>query len=133
MTLSTAPTTAPRPDDIIESLATIVSGVDSEIVFITCVDQDGYVSDSEAYASKDQPKTSLPLEHLFSFPRTLGMGTIMVTSRACEPLGTVGEDDLEFTRGLLEAASAEGVEVLDHVVVRDGDYRRLREITDLWD
>jgi len=61
------------------------------------------------------------------------MGTIMVTSRACEPLGTVGEDDLEFTRGLLEAASAEGVEVLDHVVVRDGDYRRLREITDLWD
>lgn len=132
MSISTTSNARSRPDDVIESLTTILSSLDAEIVFVTCIDGHGFVRDSEAYASHEQPKSALPLEHLFAFPRELELDTIMVTSRATESLDAVSEADLEFTRALIDAASAENIEVFDHVLVRDGNYRCMREITDLW-
>ncbi|MGH2751822.1 MAG: JAB domain-containing protein [Actinomycetota bacterium] len=130
--MASTTTVRPRPDDIIDSLTKILSSVEGEVVFLTCVDQHGYVGDSEAYASKDQPKSSLPLEHLFSFPHEQGIDTVMVTSRASESLESIAESDIEFTTALLDAAETEGIEVLDHVLVKDGEHRSLRALTDLW-
>lgn len=132
--MTPAPTTAGAlPDKILESLTTIVSSADGEIVFVTCIDEHGYVGDSEAYASEDQPKSALPLELLFSFPKELGVDTVLVTSRGIDSLDFIAEGDLEFTRNLIATADEEGIEVLDHVIVRDGRPIKLREETDLWD
>jgi len=122
----------PRPEQIIESLTTIVSKSEGEVVFVTCVDEDGYVGDSEAYASMDKPKSSLPMELLFSWPQEQGIDTVMVTSRAAGPLETLADSDIAFTRALIEEAEARGIEVLDHVLVRDGEHREMRAATDLW-
>jgi DNA repair protein RadC len=121
-----------RPDDIIGSLTTILSTVEGEMVFVTCVDEDGFVGDSEAYASKDQPKSSLPFEHLFNFPQAQGADAIVVTSRAAGSLEAIAESDLEFTRALIDAADSREIEVLDHVLVHDGEHLGLRAVTDLW-
>ncbi|MGH2698023.1 MAG: JAB domain-containing protein [Actinomycetota bacterium] len=132
MTSTSASTDRRRPEEIIQSLTTIISSAGGEIVFVTCVDADGFVGDSEAYASEDQPKSSLPLELLFSFPQEQGVDTVMVASRASESLEVISESDLQFTRELIAAGGSEGIEVLDHVLVMNGEYRRLRPMTDLW-
>ena len=132
MAPSSTSTDRRRPKEILESLTTILSTLDGEIVFVTCVDEDGFVGDSEAYASRDQPKGSLPFEHLFSFPQEQGVHSIMVTSRATDSLEAISESDIEFTRALIDAADAREIEVLDHVLVMDGECLGLRAITDLW-
>jgi len=122
----------PRPEQIIESLTTIVTKSEGELVFVTCVDEDGYVGDSEAYASPDHPKNSLPMEQLFSWPQEQGVDTVLVTSRAAEPLESFADSDMAFTRALIDEAKARGIEVLDHVLVHDGEHKGLRAATDLW-
>jgi len=123
----------PGPDDILDSLVTIVSSAETEIVFVTCVDEHGYAGESEAYASKDQPKSALPIEHVLQFPKEERSDTIMVTSRAAAPLDSIAPEDLDFTRDFIAMAADEGIEVLDHVLVRDGEHLRLRDHCDLWD
>ena len=123
----------PRPDDILDSLVTIVSTAESEIVFVTCVDEHGYAGDSEAYASIDRPKSALPLEHVLQFPREQRSNSIMVSSRAVAPLDSIAEEDLDFTRNLIAAAAGESIEVLDHVLIRDFEHLKLRDHSDLWD
>lgn len=131
--MSTTPTTIrPGPDEILGSLVTIVSSAEGEMVFVTCVDEHGFAGDSEAYASTDQPKSALPLELLMEFPKEQEIDTIMVTSRAVGPLDAVTAEDLDFTRDLIAVAADDGIEVLDHVLVRDGEHLRLRDHTDLW-
>ncbi|CAN5570360.1 hypothetical protein BH20ACT23_BH20ACT23_11720 [soil metagenome] len=125
-------TARPRPEEIIDSLTTIVSSSESELVMVTCVDQDGYVGDTEAYGSIDQPKSSLPLELVFAFPESRGVDTVVVTSRAAGPLESIADSDIAFTKSLIDAAGALGIEVLDHILVHDGEYRRTRESTELW-
>ena len=131
--MSSTPTTIrPGPDEILGSLVTIVSSAEGEMVFVTCVDEHGFAGDSEAYASTDQPKSALPLELLMEFPKEQEIDTIMVTSRAVGPLDAVTAEDLDFTRDLIAVAADDGIEVLDHVLVRDGEHLRLRDQTDLW-
>lgn len=131
--MSSTPTTIrPSPDEILGSLVTIVSSAEGEMVFVTCVDEHGYAGDSEAYTSIDQPKSALPLELLLQFPKEQEIDTIMVTSRAAAPLDSIAADDLDFTRDLIAAATGDGIEVLDHVLVRDGEHLKLRDHTDLW-
>lgn len=130
---ATPTSTRPRPDDILDSLITIVSTAESEIVFVTCVDEHGYAGDSEAYASIDRPKSALPLEHVLQLPREQRSNSIMVTSRATAPLDSIAEEDLDFTRKLIAAAAGESIEVLDHVLIRDFEHLKLRDHSDLWD
>ena len=128
----TSTSVGPRPEQIIESLTTIVTKSEGELVFVTCIDEDGYAGDSEAYASKDQPKDSLPMDLLFSWPEAQGVATVMVTSRAAGPLESLADSDIAFTRALIDEAEARGIEVLDHFLVRDGEHRGMRAATDLW-
>jgi len=130
-----APTSTPvhrRPEQIIDSLTTIVSKSEGEVVFVTCVDEDGHVGDSEAFASRNRPKNSLPMELLFSLPQEQGVDTLMVTSRAAGPLESFADSDLAFTRALIDEAKARGMEVLDHVLVGDGEHKGMRASTNLW-
>jgi hypothetical protein len=117
---------------LIDSLTKIVSTSEGEVVFVTCVDEDGYAGDSEAFASRDRPKDSLPMELLFLLPQEKGVDTLMVTSRAAAPLESFADSDLAFTRALIDEARARGMEVLDHVLVSDGDHKGMRAATDLW-
>ena len=130
-----APTSTPvhrRPEQLIDSLTKIVSKSDDEVVFVTCVDEDGNAGDSEAFASKDRPKDSLPIELLFLLPQEKGVDTLMVTSRAAAPLESFADSDLAFTKALIDEARARGMELLDHVLVCDGVHKGMRGSTDLW-
>jgi len=131
-----APTSTPvgaRPEDVVDRLTTLISKAREELVFVTCIDSDGYAGDSEVFASPDEPKSSLPVELLFVLPSLDGVNTVMVTSRAAGPLDSFADSDLAFTRELIEAADERGIELLDHVVVHDGASRGMREATVLWD
>jgi len=130
-----APTCTPvrsRPEEIIDRLTTLISKAKGELVFVTCIDPDGYAGDSEAFASPDEPKSSLPVELLFVLPEGDGVDTVMVTSQAAGPLESFADSDLAFTKELIEAADERGIELLDHVLVRDGASRGMREATELW-
>jgi hypothetical protein len=117
---------------MIDSITTIVSKSEGEVVFVTCVDEDGYAGDSEAFASKDRPKDSLPMELLFLLPQEQGVDTLMVTSRAAAPLESFADSDLAFTRTLIDEAKARGMEILDHVLVSGGEHKGMRASTNLW-
>jgi hypothetical protein len=117
---------------MIDSITTIVSKSEGEVVFVTCVDEDGYAGDSEAFASNDRPKDSLPMELLFLLPQEQGVDTLMVTSRAAAPLESFADSDLAFTRTLIDEAKARGMEILDHVLVSGGEHKGMRASTNLW-
>jgi hypothetical protein len=122
----------PRLEQVIDTLTTIVSESEGELVFVSCVEQDGDVGDAEAYASRDKPKASLPMDLLFSLPHAQGADTIMVVSRAAGPLESFVDSDLAFTSNLIDEATTRGIEVLDHILVRDGRHRGMRATTSLW-
>jgi DNA repair protein RadC len=122
----------PRREDIIESLASLVSSYKDEVVMLTCVDEEGNLGETEAYASNNQPKSSLPLEVVLTFPESRGVDTVMVTSRAAASFESIADSDIAFTRALIDAADARGIEVLDHILVHDGEHQGLRAITEIW-
>ena len=122
----------PRHEEIIESLVTLVSSYKDEVVLLTCVDQDGNMGETEAYASTNQPKSSLPWEVALTFPESRGVDTVMVTSRAAGSLESIADSDIAFTRALIDAADARGIEVLDHILVHEAEHQGLRAITDVW-
>lgn len=114
-------------EEFLDSLVTIASSSKDEIVLLTCVDQDGDLGETEAYASSRQPKCSLPWEVVLTFPESRGVDTVLVTSRAAGSLDSVADSDIQFTRDLIEAAGAHGIEVLDH---NPGPRRRLQTAAD---
>ena len=122
----------PRREEIIESLVTLVSSYKDEVVLLTCVDEEGNMGETEAYASSNQPKSSLPLEVVLTFPESRGVDTVMVTSRAASSFERIADSDIAFTRALIEAADARGIEVLDHILVHDGEHQGLRAVTKIW-
>jgi hypothetical protein len=129
---STSTPVRPRPEQIIGSLTAIVSKSEVELVFVTCIDDDGYVGDSEAYASTDKRKESLPVDLLLSWPQEHGIGTVIVTSRAAGPLESFADSDIAFTKVLIDEANARGIELLDHILVCDGQHKGMRATTNLW-
>lgn len=51
------------------------------------------------------------------------------------PSGSVepSQEDIDLTRQLLSGAQFLAIPLLDHIILGDGDYQSLREITTLWD
>jgi hypothetical protein len=117
-------------EEAIERLVPILRQVGGgTFVFCTCLDADGFVGDSECFASPDRPLCSLPVEHLFTLAAELECAAVLFSSRADEA------DEaaiLGFTERLIAEGRRRGVEIVDHVVVYGEGHRRLRETTDLW-
>lgn len=122
----------PRREDFIESLVTLVSGYKDEVVLLTCVDEEGNMGETEAYASSNQPKSSLPWDVVLNFPESRGVDTVMVTSRAAGTFESIADSDIAFTKALMDAADARGIDVLDHILVHDGEHLGLRAVTEIW-
>jgi DNA repair protein RadC len=121
-----------RPEDAIDNLVKIVGGVDAEIVFVTCIDKNGDVSESECFASSTQPKNAIPIDQLFYLPEQTGTTAIMVTSSSSGPIKELHDCDVEFTRRVVEAGRKRGISVWDHILVEGDQFRALRQCTDLW-
>ena len=121
-----------RPDEAVERLVPILGEIDGEVVFCTCIDDDGFVGDSECFASREQPKSTLPVEELFYLARTTGAPAMMFTSGSSGPIDQLQECDVLFTRRLLDAGRACGVRVHDHFLVGGGTYRKMSESMDVW-
>ena len=115
--------------DALERLVPIIAGIDEgTVLFCTCIDANGFIRDSECFASPTQPLATLPVDQLFTLARRIGAAGVLFTSRAEGPSG----DSESFTSTLIAAGRAAGVEVVDHVVVDGGERRSLRATTDLW-
>jgi len=46
---------------------------------------------------------------------------------------TPNNEDLLFTRRIIETSKIMGLEILDHIVYSDGDFHSMRQKDDLWD
>ncbi|HEU4488028.1 MAG TPA: JAB domain-containing protein [Actinomycetota bacterium] len=121
-----------KPEDAIESLVKIIGGVDAEIVFVTCIDDNGDVSDSECFASATEPKNSLPLDELFYLAEQMGAPAVMFTSTSSGPITELHECDVDFTRRLIEGGRERGIIVHDHILVEGDTFRIMSQCTDLW-
>lgn len=122
----------PRPEEIVDNLAFVVSQVPAEVVFFTYITPDGRVADSECLTSRSRSKAELPLDAVLGCALDEGATSVMVTSRAACPLGTIAESDQAFTEALLLEGAVQGVAIHDHVLVFEGAHRSLRKTTDLW-
>jgi len=121
-----------KPGDAIENLVKIVGGVDAEIVFVTCIDENGAVSESECFASNTQPKNAIPIDQLYYLPEQIGATAIMLTSNSSGPLKELHDCDVEFTRRVIEAGRERGIAVWDHILVEGDQFRAMSHCTDLW-
>jgi len=121
-----------KPEDAIDNLVKIVGGVDAEIVFVTCIDENGDVSESECFASDTQPKNAIPIDQLFYLPEQIGATAVMLTSNSSGPLEELHDCDVEFTRRVIEAGRKRGIAVWDHILVEGDQFRVMSHGTDLW-
>lgn len=120
------------PEDAIPHIVSILGGVEGSLLFVTCIDADGQVGESECFASANQSLARLPLEHVFHFPKQQGAAAVMFASRSNED-GRDPTDDIDLAQELILEGKLHGITVYDHVVVQSKDsYVRLREETDLW-
>lgn len=128
-----SPADRATPIDAIESLTQIVGSIDAEVVFATCIDADGYVGDSECFASNEQPKNLLPVDELFRLANKLDAPAIMITSRSSGPIDQIHACDRDFTERVLDAGQACGVAVFEHVLVEKDKFRLMTESApELW-
>lgn len=121
-----------RPREAVERLVPIFGAIDGEVLFCTCLDEDGFVGESECLASQNQPKSTLPMEELFYLGGRTGASTMMFTSRSSGPVESLHECDVMFTERLLASGRELGIRVHDHYLVGDGTFRAISESTDLW-
>jgi DNA repair protein RadC len=121
-----------KPEDAIDNLVKIVGGVDAEIVFVTCIDENGDVGESECFASNTQPKNAIPLHQLYHLPEQIGATAVMLTSTSSGPLKELHDCDVEFTRRVIRAGRRRGIAVWDHILVEGDQYRAMSRCTDLW-
>ncbi|MDQ3661962.1 MAG: hypothetical protein M3454_13075 [Actinomycetota bacterium] len=121
-----------RPEDAIDNLVKIVGSVDAEIVFVTCIDANGDVSESECFASNSQPKNAIPIDQLYHLPEQIASTAVMITSNSSGPLNELQDCDIEFTRRVIEAGRKRGIAVWDHILVEGERFRAMSRCTDLW-
>lgn len=121
-----------KPEDAIDNLVKIVGGVDAEIVFVTCIDENGDVGESECFASNTQPKNAIPINQLYYLPEQIGATAVMLTSNSSGPLEELHDCDVEFTRRVIDAGRKRGIAVWDHILVEGDQFRALSRCTDLW-
>ena len=122
-----------KPEDAIDNLVKIVGGVDADIVFVTCIDENGDVSESECFASNTQPKNAIPIDQLYYLPEQIGATAVMLTSNSSGSLKDVHDCDVEFTRRVIEAGRKRGIAVWDHILVEGDQFRAMSRCTDLWE
>ncbi len=121
------------PSDAIASLTKIVSAIESEIVFTTCIDSNGFVTESECFASDSQPKNLLPVDELFYLAHELDAPTVMITSRSSGSIAELHECDIDFTARLIDAGIDHGIGVFEHVLVEKNNFRLMTEAApELW-
>jgi DNA repair protein RadC len=121
-----------RLEDAIDNLVKIVGGVDAEIVFVTCIDENGDVSESECFASSTQPKNAIPLDQLYHLPEQIGATAVMLTSTSSGPLKELHDCDVEFTRRVIGAGRRRGIAVWDHILVEGDQFRAMSRYAALW-
>lgn len=125
--------TGVSPIEAIESLTKIVGAIDREVVFATCIDADGFVSESECFASDCQPKNLLPVEELFYLACSLDAPMVMITSRSSGPIAQLHDCDVDFTARVIDTGIDLGVDVFEHVLVEKDCFRLMTESApELW-
>jgi hypothetical protein len=70
-------------------------------------------------------------EVLFYLAREHDAKVMLFGSRAAGSIFEVGEEDMGLTERLLAAAARNNIEVIDHLLVKDGMFRFM-SCTDLW-
>lgn len=121
------------PIQAIESLTKVVGAIEAEVVFSTCIDAEGFVADSECFASDIQPKNLLPVEELFYLARAMDAPMVMITSRSSGPIAQLHECDVDFTERVLDAGMDFGIGVFEHVLVEKDSFRLMSESApELW-
>ena len=120
--------------DAIPSIAKIIGALEGEVVFATCIDDDGLVGDSECFASLTQPKNLLPVHEVFHLAREVGAGQIMISSRSSGPIEQLHECDVDFTGRVLDVGRRLGIRVCEHVLVdKDGVRLMTQSAPYLWE
>ncbi|MEA5509114.1 DNA repair protein RadC [Crocosphaera sp. UHCC 0190] len=68
------------------------------------------------------------------FRETLKQGAISIIVAHNHPSGNLdpSPEDIELTEQLLKVADSLNIPVLDHLILGEGNYQSLRDITDLW-
>lgn len=122
----------PRPEDAIDSLVPIVGRVEGEVIFATCIDEQGFVGESECFASLEQPKTTLPMDELFYLPQEMNAAAVMFTSKSSGPITELHDCDVQFTERLIQTGRKLRILVYEHVLVEDDKFRLMSQCTDLW-
>jgi hypothetical protein len=122
----------PGPEDAIPHLVSIVADVEGDVLFVTCIDTEGRVGESECFVSATQPLAQLPLEEVFHLPKQLGSPAVMLTSRS-NGNGEIAHADVDLAQNLILEGKSHGVRVYEHILVENKDsYYRLSQTTDLW-
>lgn len=122
------------PIEAIESLTKVVGAIEAEVVFVTCIGADGFVSESECFASDHQPKNLLPVDELFYLARRTDAPRVMITSRSSGPIAEVHDCDVDFTARVLDAGIDLGIGVFEHVLVERDTFRLMTEsVPQLWE
>lgn len=121
------------PEDAVEHISRVVSGIDGQVLFVNCVDADGYVGDANCFASKEGKLEEIPPHYLFGIAQEKGAPAVLLTSRFDGDMPVLDESNVTFTRKVLVMGETLGIEVVDHYLVGSEGRVSLRETTDLWD
>lgn len=122
-----------KADEAVQHLVAVLSGIEGRVMFATCVDEQGFVGDSDCFVSRERAIHELPVKYVLDFPRKMQVPAALLTSRIPEAISHPSDELVKFTREVLEDGAASGVDVVDHVLVTDEGVLSMKAATDLWD
>ncbi|MGH2747464.1 MAG: JAB domain-containing protein [Actinomycetota bacterium] len=114
--------------DAVEQLLPVLRSVTGDdVVVITCLEEDVYVTETEFFRVPSGRKSDVPAEELFALPTQLHATAVAVTSTSSGPIEELHEADLEFTRHLAREAHRRGIRLAEHFLVQGDMFRVMSE------
>ncbi len=119
--------TVNRPAEVYEAVRRYYRGADREILSVLCVDaQNRPTCFHVASVGSLNTTRTRPAEILKVAILSNSMGIILIHNHPSGELEPSPED-VEFTRGISRACEIVGLELFDHLIVTDVDFRSFRE------
>lgn len=121
-----------QPIDAIDILVPLVGGANDNFIVSVCIDRQNLVGLSECFQWPIDAPEGPDIDSLFELPIREGALGAMFVSRTFEPIEVLHENDIEFTRSIVEHGRAVRVAVVEHVLVHGDSFRLMSESIGPW-
>ena len=123
----TRKTSANTPEQVWQALLPTIAGAEKEMFFVLSLNVKNKIIKIDTVSIGTLTQTLVGAREVFRSAILSNAANIIIAHNHPSGETQPSVDDINATRKLKEAGSIIGIEVLDHVIVTDGDYYSMRQ------